>query len=372
MSTTDATAAPTGNTGNTGNTGTTEVTGTADLTAATAATAPTAATLPPAPGGTKGTRRIAAVVVGLAAAITLLLCAFGLPSANGGPHHAPLGVSGPRQAVAEVRERLPQEQWDVKTYANAHALTEAIHDRDVVGGLALGADGVDVYTASAGGQQISTAISGLGTGLADQRHVKATTHEVVGFGADDPHGTGLGSLALPLMFGGILPVLILALVAPGAATLRARLGGVIAFALVAAAGVTAVLHFATGTIDGEYARTWLGLAFGMLALGLPFLGLQSLFGQRGFLGLAVAMMFLGNPLSGLATGPYWLPDGWSTLGQLLPMGAAGSLLRADAFFDGTGAGAPLAVLGTWSAAGLAMVLVALRRAGRGEESRVRG
>ncbi|MEU6445010.1 hypothetical protein [Streptomyces sp. NPDC047046] len=348
MSTTDATAAPTGTTEN------------------------TAATPPPTPGAGKHTRRIAAVVVGLAAAITVLLCAFGLPSANGGPHHAPLGVTGPRQAVAAVQDRLPDEQWDVKTYANAHALTEAIHDRDVVGGLGIGADGVDVYTASAGGQQISTAISGLGTGLAEQRHVGATTHEVVGFGVDDPHGTGLASLALPLMFGGILPVLILALVAPGAATLRARLGGVIAFALIAAAGVTAVLHYGTGTIDADYGKTWLGLAFGMLALGLPFLGLQSLFGQGGFLGLAVAMMFLGNPLSGLATGPYWLPDGWSTLGQLIPMGASGSLLRADAFFGGTGAGGPLVVLGVWAAAGLAMVLVALRRTGRRGEARKRG
>ncbi|NED79906.1 hypothetical protein G3I76_07325, partial [Streptomyces sp. SID11233] len=205
------------------------------------------------------------------------------------------------------------------------------------------------------------AISGLGTGLADQQHVKATTHEVVGFGADDPHGTGLTSLALPLMFGGILPVMILALVAPGAATLRARLGGAVAFALIAAAGVTAVLHFGTGTVDGDYGATWLSLSFGMLALGLPFLGLQALFGQRGFIGLAVAMMFLGNPLSGLATGPYWLPDGWSTLGQLIPMGASGSLLRAETFFGGTGAAGPLAVLGVWAAAGLAMVLVALRR-----------
>ncbi|NED89114.1 hypothetical protein G3I76_54725, partial [Streptomyces sp. SID11233] len=92
----------------------------------------------------------------------VLLCAFGLPSVNGGPHHAPLGVTGPQQAVAAAQDRLPDEQWDVKTYANAHALAEAIHDRDVVGGLALGADGIDVYTASAGGQQISTAISGLG------------------------------------------------------------------------------------------------------------------------------------------------------------------------------------------------------------------
>lgn len=51
-------------------------------------------------------------------------------------------------------------------------------------------------------------------------------------------------------------------------------------------------------------------------------------------------MLLGNPLSGLARGPHWLPNGWATLGQLLPPGASGSLLRANAFFDGTGVAAP--------------------------------
>ncbi|MEV0846545.1 hypothetical protein AB0J21_11850 [Streptomyces sp. NPDC049954] len=326
----------------------------------TADSAPAPAT--PPPGGRKAGARIAAVVVGLAAAITLMLCAFGFPSVNGGPHHAPLGVVGPRSAVTAVQERLPDDQWDVTTYDDTKALTTALHDRDVVGGIALGANGVDVYTAPGGGQQISTAVSGLGTGLADQQHVKATTHEVVGFGQDDPHGTGLASMALPMVFGGILPVLILSAVAPGAGALRTRLAGVVGFALVAAAGATAVLQFGIGTLDGNYLTSALGLALGMLALGLPLLGLQARFGTPGFLGLSVVMMFLGNPLSGLATGPYWLPDGWSTLGQLLPVGASGSLLRANAFFDGTGAGGAVVTLSVWALAGLVLVLTAVRRA----------
>ncbi|MFG3248826.1 hypothetical protein [Streptomyces sp. NPDC048187] len=73
-------------------------------------------------------------------------------------------------------------------------------------------------------------------------------------------------------------------------------------------------------------------------------------------------MSLGNPLSGLTTGPYWLPDGWSTLGRLLPPGASGNLLRADAFYDGTDAGAPH--VGPVDLAGLALVFAADRRRGR--------
>ncbi|MEU6106684.1 hypothetical protein [Streptomyces flaveolus] len=313
-------------------------------------------------GGRKLVVRLTAVVVGLTAAITLMLCAFGLPSANGGPHHAPLGVTGP--AAATVQERLDGDDWEVTTYDDTEALTDAIENRDVVGGIALGRDAVTVYTATAGGQQITAAISGLGDALAAQQHVSTTVQDVVPFPAGDPRGTGLASAALPMVFGGMLPAIVLLQLFPGHARLRTRLVGVVAFALAAGAAVSAVLQFGIGTLDGNFWITSLGLALGMAALAVPFLGLESLFGYAGFGIGSVLMMFLGNPLSGLATGPYWLPDGWSALGQLLPPGASGSLLRANAFFDGTGAGGPVLVLTVWVVIGLALMTVADRRSRR--------
>jgi hypothetical protein len=115
---------------------------------------------------------------------------------------------------------------------------------------------------------------------------------------------------------------------------------------------------------GDARVTSLGLSLGMAALALTLLGLESLMGMTGFgLGAAVIML-LGNPLSGLASGPHWLPNGWSTLGQLLPPGASGSLLRANAFFDGTGAGAAALTLGCWVLFGLILLLVSARRGPR--------
>ncbi|CAM5609976.1 hypothetical protein STENM36S_06825 [Streptomyces tendae] len=106
------------------------------------------------------------------------------------------------------------------------------------------------------------------------------------------------------------------------------------------------------------------VVLGMTALSTTLLGLQSLLGIAGF-GLGTAlMMLLGNPLSGLATGPHWLPDGWATVGQLPPPGAAGSLLRANAFFDGTGTGYPALVLTAWVVLGCALTLIADRRGRR--------
>ncbi|MFI8490726.1 hypothetical protein [Streptomyces rubrogriseus] len=313
------------------------------------------------PGGRGLVTKLAAIVVGLTAAITLMLCAFGLPSANGGPHHAPLGVTGPQSAVAAVQKQLPGDDWEVTAYGDSRALVRAVEERDAVGGLAFDGDGLTVYTATAGGQMISNAISGLGTALAEQQHVSATVHDVVPFPQDDPRGTGLASAALPMIFGGMLPAIALLQFFPGHANLRTRLAGVVAFALAGGAAVTAVLQFGIGTLDGDYWVTSLGLGLGMAALAVPFLGLESLLGYAGFGVGSVVMMFLGNPLSGLTTGPYWLPDGWSTLGQLLPPGASGSLLRANAFYDGTGAGGPALVLGLWTLAGVALMFAADRR-----------
>ena len=49
-----------------------------------------------------------------------------------------------------------------------------------------------------------------------------------------------------------------------------------------------------------------------------------------------SMLFISNPISGLATGPQWLPHPWGTIGQFLPVGAAGTALRSVAYFDGRG------------------------------------
>ncbi|MEV8637278.1 hypothetical protein AB0395_37110 [Streptosporangium sp. NPDC051023] len=303
------------------------------------------------------------VIVGATVLVVVMLCAFALPSVKGGPHHVPLGLAGPPQATQAIQTRLPRDAWDVSTYPDSQALQTAIKRREVIGGLAPGADGLTVYTAGAGGQQAAAAITALGAGMAAQQQAKATVQDLVPFPADDPRGVGFTASALPMIISGILPAVLLLRLFPGHANLRRRLAGVILFALVAGAAVAAVLQYGFGSLHGAYWLTALGLSLGMAALSIPFLALESLFGMAGLGAGAAVMMLLGNPLSGMA-GPYWLPSGWATLGQLLPPGASGSLVRANAFFDGTGAGGPALALVAWALAGLLVILIADRRTAR--------
>jgi hypothetical protein len=72
--------------------------------------------------------------------------------------------------------------------------------------------------------------------------------------------------------------------------------------------------------------------------------LEELLGERGIALGALTMVFVGNPFSAVGSAPELLPQPVGGIGQLLPPGAGGNLLRSTGFFDGAGAGGHVAVL----------------------------
>lgn len=64
------------------------------------------------------------------------------------------------------------------------------------------------------------------------------------------------------------------------------------------------------------------------------------------------------------------PAPWGEIGQLLPPGAAVTLLRSAAFFDGAGSVRPLIVLAAWVAGAFVLLAVGGLR-GRAEDETVR-
>lgn len=96
-------------------------------------------------------RKLALVVLGLSALIAAMLCAFALPALHSGPHHVPIGVTGPREATEAIQGNVDGPAWDVRLYKTSDAVETAVRNKDITGGLAVTAHGVDVYTATAGG-----------------------------------------------------------------------------------------------------------------------------------------------------------------------------------------------------------------------------
>ena len=295
---------------------------------------------------------LAIVVVALQA---LLVPLFAGPAAHLEPRDLPIAVSGPAPAADRLAAELAAVRpgaFDVRVVADADA---AIRDRDVYGAVVLGADGPTLHVASAASPTVATLLAQATAQVGQGRPVPVV--DVVPAYSGDPRGTGFGAGFLPLAITGLLAgVLTFLLVRRPAA----RLAGLGAFAVLAGLGGTAVLQGWLGVVPGDHLAVAGVLGLFALAMSAGMAGLGAVFGKAG-LGLGAATFFLmGNALSAVASAPELLPQPWGAVGQYLPVGAGGTLLRSVAYFDGRGATTALAVLSAYAIGGLILVWVGRR------------
>ncbi|GGP81804.1 hypothetical protein [Streptosporangium pseudovulgare] len=325
--------------------------------------APQAADAPQSPWPT-----VARAVVLLTASISVLLTAFAWPSVRSSVHDVPIAVAGPAAAAGRVSTALGQRLpggFEITEVADTAAAERLIREREVYGAIDVSSGTPQVITASAASAAVAQTLQGIATALGQAQAQGAdpavAARDLVALPADDPRGAGLAAGALPLAMGGLLAVLLLTRLVRGTAR---RVTGALAFAIAGGLAVAAILQFWLGSLSGAYLANSGAIALTIAATSLSILGLESLLGYVGFGLGAVAMMLIGNPLSGAATAPEMLP-GWSgVLGQLLPPGAGGRLLRSTAFFDGHGAAHSVIVLVAWLALGVVLCLAGGLRARR--------
>ncbi|WP_067428964.1 hypothetical protein [Nocardioides jensenii] len=308
-----------------------------------------------------GSGALVGIVLGLTAVICLMLLAFSTPAIHSGPHDLPLAVSGPEPAVAQLRTTLDENRPDafaVKVHATSDDVASAIKERAAVGGISIAPDGITIQVASAAGAPYVSLLRNIGSGFASQgQPVKYI--DVAPLTSDDPNGSGVAALALPLALGGTLSAVALATMFRRSRT--RRIVGSLAFSMVAGLAATVLLRFVLGTVDGAFWGTSAAVGLGIAAISLTVLGLESLLGYVGIGVGALTMVFVANPLSGIASGSAWLPQPWGDIGQFLPIGAAGTLIRSTAFFDGAGSVNALLVLGGWVILGLSLLAMSTRR-----------
>lgn len=303
--------------------------------------------------------RAAGIVIALSAVVAIVALAFALPAAKSGPHDVPIGVAGPQAANGQIAAMLDERApgaFAVTYYPGEDALRAAIADRQVYGGLAVGPDGRRLLIASGAGPAVAQVLTQLGTGMAAQTGSAPTIEDVAPLPDTDPRGTGLAASALPITLAGILPAI--ALVLALRREIWTRLAAAVVFSGVAAWTITALLYYVLGSFDQNFWGVTAGLTLGLLACGLPILGLGSLFGRVGLACGAALALLVGNPLSGLNSAPEMLPCGWGEVGQLFPQGATATLLRSTAFFGGAGATSAIVVAICWAVAGAVLVALA--------------
>ena len=319
---------------------------------------PTDASSSPSNTPEHGLSRALGAAVAVALVLGLVLLAFGLPAVQAKPHQLPIGLVAPPPAVGQVVAALDQHAPDafaVTEFADEAALTEAIRDREVYGGLVLGAGRPVVLTASAASTAAAQTLAALAPALS-RDGTTPEVRDVVPLPDDDPRGAGLAALVLPLVLGAIVPAAVL-----GSLHLRrgVLLTATMAYAVVGGTVFAMVLHWVFGTLTGDFVTDALVLAAIVGASTLALVGLQWVAGTAG-LGLgALLLALVGNPLSGASTAPEFLASPWREIGQAMPPGAGAQLIRSVSFFDGAQSAGPWWVLIAWATAGL--VLLALPR-----------
>jgi hypothetical protein len=265
--------------------------------------------------------------------VALVLTLFAWPASRVGPRDLPVAVVGTAAP--------PIAGVEFHHYGSEAEARAAIEDREVYG--ALTAD--KVLVASAASPVVAQALTHGAQGKPVEDVVAAPRA-----------ANALAASVLPLVLAGILTGVL-------AAQARRRVGALLLGATLAGLTAATVIQPWLGVVEGDFLVNAGVLGLTVLAIGGTVAGLFALLGHKGAALGALTMVLVGNPFSGVATGPEMIPGG--TLGQLLPPGAGGSLLRGTGFFDGAASGPHVAVLAAWVLGGVTMLgLAALRERGR--------
>ncbi|HEX2418578.1 MAG TPA: hypothetical protein VHJ83_10740 [Micromonosporaceae bacterium] len=326
--------------------------------------APATATEPAAgrPGGPSDIVRAAGLVLAVVAIQALFLTLFTWPVANLEPRDLPIVVAGPAPAANAVAQRLSNSQpdaFDIRIVPDAAAADQAIRDREAYGGFVVSPQPagpqIDVHVASGASPVVAQLLTEIGQQAGRGQPVEVV--DVVTADPDDPRGVGLGAGILPLVMTSVAAGILLTVL------LRrrfARFLGLLGFGVLAGLVATAILQYGLDVLPGDYLRNASVVGLTALAVAGAVAGFGAILGRAGAILVAAVVFLLGNPLSGVATAPELLPQPWGEIGQLLPPGAGGTLLRSVAFFDGAAADRPAWILAIWAALSL---LTLIGRAG---------
>ncbi|MQA06071.1 MAG: ABC transporter permease [Streptosporangiales bacterium] len=289
--------------------------------------------------------------------VTLAVTAFTWPNARLEPRDLPIGVVGQPPATAQLTERLASQSgaFEVHLYRSTDAARDAIEERDIYGAIVVSEAGAPtVLTASAASPMVASMLTQSVTeSVPPQLRAQVRTVDVVPTAEGDPRGTLLGIAVFPLMLAGLATG---ALAFYLTRSLRDRLLGMLVSSAVSGVAVVAVVQWWLEGLDGDWVANAGVLALVTFAIATAVAGLATVAGRAGIGIAGLLFVLLGNPASGMAS-PEMLPQWFAWLGQLLPLGTGGNLLRSVAFFDGNAMGGPLAVLIVWAAIGSILLTV---------------
>ncbi|MFD0308741.1 ABC transporter permease [Streptomyces sp. NPDC127119] len=306
-------------------------------------------------------RRLMVGVVLVPVIVTMALSAFAWSSSRLAPRDLPVAVVASMPGADKLTSGLQRgDAFDVHSYDSEDAAREAIRDRDVYGAFVVSPQGVTTLTATAASVPVSRVVIEVGNGLAKKiggKDATARTVDVVAADPQDPLATGFSSSVLPLVLTGVLSaILIVMLSKPG----LLQLGSLIGAAALSGVCAGLIVQSWLGIVGGNWVANASVMGLTVFVISVMSAGSAAVVGRSGMVAVSLLMVFMGNPFAGVSSAPEMLPEPAGWIGQMLPPGAGGNLLRGTAFFDGAAVGVPLAVLLVWAGLGVTGLLFGAR------------
>ena len=328
----------------------------------------------PPPAHTPWARAIG-LAVGAAVVVAIVLVAFVWPTITSQVKNIPLALAGQSSQVETAKKSLESAApgvFDVSEVSGRAAAVDRIRTRDVYGAIVLGAH-PEVLTASANGAAVSQLLTQLAGRLQTQANAQAAAAvqqavavgrapaatkppvitvavtDVVPLASTDARGLGLAAASFPLVLGGMVGGILIALLVAGS---WRRLAAVTVYSVVGGLGIVGIMQGWFGVLQGSYGVNSLAVGLAMFATASFIVGMNALLGRIGIAVGAIVTMLVGNPLSSAAQPMQFTVAPWGAIGQWFVPGASGTLVRDLSYFPDANTAFPWLVLLGWSLVGV--------------------
>lgn len=309
-------------------------------------------------------KRLIPIMLALAAALSVLVLAFLWPTATSSVKSLPVVIAGESAQVEALTTALDDQSDGAIALTEVDdraAAVDAIEHREAYGAIILGAQ-PEVLTASAASPvasqlltsvapelqaQLNAAVAAQGVVLAEP--IAVTVTDVVPLASTDSRGALLTSAAFPLLIGGMIGGIAVSIAVVG---VWRRVTAVLGYAVIGGLALAGILQGLFGALQGDYLVNAAAISLTIASISGVIIGAVALVGRAGIAVGPVLFLLIANPLSSAAAPVEFLAEPWGFIGQLMPPGAAATLLRDLSYFPNADVSLQWIVLGAWALGGL--------------------
>ncbi|MEV5473067.1 ABC transporter permease [Streptomyces sp. NPDC052207] len=269
------------------------------------------------------------------------------------PHRVPVAVVAPHgtargAAFLAGMEKALNASLDVHGYPDYAQARNAVEEQTVFAIFDVRQERtVTMDVSSASGASVAQVLEQAAPVVGQKVGTDVTVRDIKPNQRGDPRGLAIFYIALAAVVLGFVGAIQMNVHAKEL-TPGQRIVFTVAYSLLGAFTIAAVVDWLLHAVDLPFVSAWLTLALTMFAAGMVFLMFAVLIGRWAIIPTWGLMVLIGNPSSGGAVSWPLLPPLLGAVGRWLPTGAAISAIHTEVYFTGRLHAFPFLVLAGWA------------------------